>query len=99
MGVGSDLVAVARARLSHPAVAAAVRSLEAFIVDDGWALVGSGSWDPRSLRLNFGKQCEQHGNSEGMASVKRVAPLRSLRSTARQLLSFLSAKAKYRLPC
>jgi cardiolipin synthase len=24
-----------------------------FIVDDGWALVGSTNWDPRSLRLNF----------------------------------------------
>jgi cardiolipin synthase len=24
-----------------------------FVVDDGWALVGSTNWDPRSLRLNF----------------------------------------------
>lgn len=24
-----------------------------FIVDDGWAMVGSANWDPRSLRLNF----------------------------------------------
>jgi cardiolipin synthase len=23
------------------------------LVDDGWALFGSGNWDPRSLRLNF----------------------------------------------
>ncbi len=23
------------------------------IVDDGWTLIGSGNWDPRSLRLNF----------------------------------------------
>ena len=24
-----------------------------FVVDDGWALIGSTNWDPRSLRLNF----------------------------------------------
>jgi cardiolipin synthase len=24
-----------------------------FIVDDGWSLIGSTNWDPRSLRLNF----------------------------------------------
>ena len=23
------------------------------LVDDAWALFGSGNWDPRSLRLNF----------------------------------------------
>ena len=23
------------------------------VVDDGWSLVGSANWDPRSLRLNF----------------------------------------------
>jgi cardiolipin synthase len=23
------------------------------LVDDGWSLIGSGNWDPRSLRLNF----------------------------------------------
>lgn len=24
-----------------------------FLVDDAWALIGSGNWDPRSLKLNF----------------------------------------------
>ncbi|MCS6772377.1 MAG: phospholipase D-like domain-containing protein [Kiritimatiellae bacterium] len=24
-----------------------------FVVDDAWSLIGSGNWDPRSLRLNF----------------------------------------------
>ena len=30
------------------------------IVDDAWALVGSGNWDPRSLRLNFELNVELH---------------------------------------
>ena len=28
------------------------------LVDDGWALVDSANWDPRSLRLNFELQVE-----------------------------------------
>ena len=31
-----------------------------FIVDDGWAMVGSANWDPRSLRLNFEMNLESY---------------------------------------
>lgn len=31
------------------------------LVDDDWALVGSGNWDPRSFRLNFELQLELQG--------------------------------------
>jgi cardiolipin synthase len=30
------------------------------LVDGGWSLVGSGNWDPRSLRLNFEFNIECH---------------------------------------
>ncbi|MEY6431161.1 phospholipase D-like domain-containing protein [Thioalkalicoccus limnaeus] len=32
-----------------------------FVVDDGYALIGSTNWDPRSLRLNFELQVEVYG--------------------------------------
>jgi cardiolipin synthase len=31
------------------------------VVDDAWVLLGSGNWDPRSLRLNFEFDVECYG--------------------------------------
>ena len=37
-----------------------------FVVDDAWCLIGSGNWDPRSLRLNFELNVECY--SPGLAA-------------------------------
>lgn len=42
-----------------------------FIVDDGWVLLGSSNWDPRSLRLNFefNLECYDGGFAQKLASL------------------------------
>ncbi|HXV87126.1 MAG TPA: phospholipase D-like domain-containing protein [Gemmatimonadales bacterium] len=42
-----------------------------FLVDDGWALIGSSNWDARSLRLNFefDLECYDETFARGMAAM------------------------------
>ncbi len=42
-----------------------------FIVDDGWSLIGTTNWDPRSLRLNFefNLECYDAALGRGLATV------------------------------
>jgi cardiolipin synthase A/B len=52
------------------------------LVDDGWALVGSANWDPRSLRLNFELQVELY---DGAVCARLDALFESKRRAARPL--------------
>ncbi len=45
------------------------------LVDDVWALIGSGNWDPRSLRLNFELNVEGYG-SEFTSDVRTLVERR-----------------------
>jgi cardiolipin synthase len=64
-----------------------------FLIDEGWCMIGSANWDPRSLRLNFEFNVECHdaalvGELTAVVEKKRIAsrPLTGDELNGRNLL-------------